>query len=251
MEKAVIASTIQTIYSGAFLSCGEWTDSFAIYFMHQSTDELSIKKESLFGTILPSATIYAYPDTAAAQYAEEEGHAFASLSDLAISLPAVSETGDTFTPTLTAGGYPITLPVTWTSSDHSVLSPGQDDAFAAVSCGGAAVQANVPALNLFESRYAVVRGGLETVLPEAVTAIAEESFAGTSVVEVVCGENVQSIGSRAFADCPDLRLVHLPDNLSSIAQNAFEGSESVSLICAAESVGLQFAQESGLPYVIQ
>ena len=42
-------------------------------------------------------------------------------------------------------------------------------------------------------------------LPAALVTIEEEAFAGIPATSVEITENVQSIGPRAFADCPNLR----------------------------------------------
>ena len=68
-------------------------------------------------------------------------------------------------------------------------------------------------------------------LPSGLTAIEEEAFCNSNIQAVILPDTVQSIGSRAFADCGNLLAVYLPDNLSaSIAGDAFEGCNHVLFI---------------------
>lgn len=57
-------------------------------------------------------------------------------------------------------------------------------------------------------------------LPAALTEIDEEAFAGIAAEYVQVTENVTSIGSRAFADCKNLKQIAIPAGVQSIADNA-------------------------------
>ena len=67
----------------------------------------------------------------------------------------------------------------------------------------------------------------DLVLPEHTVKIEEEAFMGTSCQYVYCGEELKSIGTRAFADCKDLVMIYIPQSVKDIADiavNAFEGN---------------------------
>lgn len=87
-------------------------------------------------------------------------------------------------------------------------------------------------------------------LPANLTVIEEEAFEGLNVGTVVLPEGTTTIGSRAFADCAELTIVHMPDSVESIADNAFAGCENLAFICASENVAAMYAAEHGIPYVI-
>ena len=65
-----------------------------------------------------------------------------------------------------------------------------------------------------ESRVAV---------PEGITRIAEEAFAGNEAIDrVILPESVREIGAEAFRDCLLLQTVRLPEGLERIGPGAFE-----------------------------
>ncbi len=62
-------------------------------------------------------------------------------------------------------------------------------------------------------------------LPDSLTAIEEEAFAGSDGEAVIIPEGCTSIGPRAFADCGKLVYVRIPEG-ATVAGSAFEGSEN-------------------------
>ncbi len=65
-------------------------------------------------------------------------------------------------------------------------------------------------------------------LPASLTAIEAEAFCGDDSIEaVLISSGCASIGSRAFADCVNLRYVRVPASVTSIADDAFEGCGQV------------------------
>ena len=61
------------------------------------------------------------------------------------------------------------------------------------------------------------------VVPEGVTRIAEEAFAGNEAIDrVILPETVESIGAAAFRDCLVLQAVNFPEGLGHIGEGAFE-----------------------------
>ncbi len=64
-------------------------------------------------------------------------------------------------------------------------------------------------------------------LPAQLTAIEEEAFAGAAFEAVIIPDGCTFIGSRAFADCPNLIYVRIPASVTSIAEDAFEGCDQV------------------------
>lgn len=64
-------------------------------------------------------------------------------------------------------------------------------------------------------------------LPETLTKIESEAFAGISTEVVVIPSTCTSIGSRAFANCTQLLAVYRPESLTDIAEDAFAGCSRV------------------------
>ena len=73
-------------------------------------------------------------------------------------------------------------------------------------------------------RVAVVDPAAVLTLPGDLAVIEEEAFAGVSAQMIVVPEGVTEIRARAFADCPNLIAVILPDGVS-VDDSAFEGSD--------------------------
>ena len=68
------------------------------------------------------------------------------------------------------------------------------------------------------------------ILPASLTVIEPEAFAGGAFVYVVVPEQVSAIGSRAFADCPNLRYVEIQGSATEIAPDAFENVSDLTIL---------------------
>lgn len=56
------------------------------------------------------------------------------------------------------------------------------------------------------------------------------------------------IGANAFANCPNLVYIEIPQFVTSIANDAFSGSDGVTIICKKGSVAHEFAENHGISY---
>ena len=74
--------------------------------------------------------------------------------------------------------------------------------------------------------YTDIATGEMIVLPLALIEIGEEAFAGISASIVYVQQDCAAIGSRAFANCPNLRAIYVPED-TQIAEDAFEDSNAV------------------------
>ena len=97
----------------------------------------------------------------------------------------------------------------------------------AVGVGTACVTATA-ASGVTAECLVTVRDVVTLILPAGLTEIGEEAFAGSACEAVIAPESCGYIGSRAFADCPNLRYVRLPAS-AEIAPDAFEGCCPVTL----------------------
>ena len=85
-------------------------------------------------------------------------------------------------------------------------------------------------------------------LPAALCGIEEEAFLGVQAEHIVLGGSVVTIGPRAFADCPRLYRIDVPDSVTAIDDSAFEGT-SVTIVCPPGSYAQQWAEEHGFPWI--
>ncbi len=60
-------------------------------------------------------------------------------------------------------------------------------------------------------------------LPQGLTAIGEEAFAGATCDGIIVPRTCTSIGSKAFANCKNLIYIQIPKSVTSIANDAFSG----------------------------
>lgn len=82
-------------------------------------------------------------------------------------------------------------------------------------------------------------------LPYWLTTIEEEAFRGTAVECVILPVGVREIGAYAFADCPSLREVRIPD-FPVIDPTAFDGHRSDLTIVTEDDVLIEWAAENGI-----
>lgn len=80
------------------------------------------------------------------------------------------------------------------------------------------------------------------VVPEGVTKIAEEAFAGNEAIDrVILPKSLQEIGAEAFRDCLLLQTIPFPEGLKKIGPGAFE--HCVKLIRAELPAGIREIRE--------
>lgn len=60
-------------------------------------------------------------------------------------------------------------------------------------------------------------------LPESVTKINDYAFSRSAIESIHLGENVTSIGKKAFSDCANLHAINIPSSLTEIGKDAFKG----------------------------
>jgi len=91
--------------------------------------------------------------------------------------------------------------------------------------------------------------GGELTLPRGLAEIEAEAFAGGAFGGVTIPNGTRSIGSRAFADCRNLKWIVLPASVQAIAEDAFAGCGAVRIAAPAGSAAESFAQSHGLTLV--
>ena len=66
-------------------------------------------------------------------------------------------------------------------------------------------------------------------LPAALKRLEAEAFTGIPAQQITIPEGTTIIGSKAFANCPNLLMAVIPDSVAFIADDAFEGCGHVLL----------------------
>ena len=87
------------------------------------------------------------------------------------------------------------------------------------------------------------------ILPEFLTLIEKSAFEGIAAGRVDVTENVVSIEERAFADCRNLKEIHIPATVLQIDDHALDGCENVTVYGTKGSEAERFAAAAGFWFV--
>ena len=88
----------------------------------------------------------------------------------------------------------------------------------------------------------------DLVIPAGVIQIDAEAFSGIKARTVKLSENVTVIGSKAFADCPELESIYIPNGCETIAADAFENVEGLTIYGVANSWANYYANRNGFAF---
>lgn len=81
----------------------------------------------------------------------------------------------------------------------------------------------------------LIIGCINTVIPNGVTTIGNNAFAGCGLTSIAIPGSVISIGGNAFFDCKDLTSVSISEGVTSIGERAFSGCSALTSITIPES----------------
>ena len=87
------------------------------------------------------------------------------------------------------------------------------------------------------------------VLPDALAEIGDEAFAGGAFRFVKLSERTTAIGRHAFADCPNLAYIYLPEGILSIDSEAFGDLSDLTVFGKAGSAAEEFAEDMHFHFV--
>lgn len=79
--------------------------------------------------------------------------------------------------------------------------------------------------------------------------IEEEAFAGDDLESVLIGENVASVGPKAFADNTNLKTLVVKGSSTEFDASALAGSDNVTIYAPAGSKAQSFAETAGVPFI--
>ena len=144
----------------------------------------------------------------------------ATLELAVTAAPSAAMAGRPLTAEVTGGAASVEAPEELDENGAAVLVlKGLADGEATVRLGAGGATAEVRVICVDPDVYESVR------LPNAISEIDAEAFAGSGAEIVVIPDGCTSIGSRAFADCAKLKYVVLPAGTEvAIADDAFQGS---------------------------
>ena len=117
------------------------------------------------------------------------------------------------------------------------LSPGTCELVAVSNDGG------------IESRLTLIVLNASVILPENLTEIEDEAFIGTAISYVRLPEGITRIGSRAFADCPNLHRIYIPESCTSIAADVFTPGIDLTIYGQDGSYAEFYAGRHGFDFV--
>ncbi len=79
--------------------------------------------------------------------------------------------------------------------------------------------------------------------------IEDEANKGNTAVEtVVIGNGINSVKSKAFADCKNLKTAVISPSVNSIADDAFENCGKLTIVCTENSTAHEYAQRNSVNY---
>lgn len=112
-------------------------------------------------------------------------------------------------------------------------------------------RSNISKYIKYDGRVSIITSGFEPdfVLPAGLTQIGEEAFSGGAFTCVVVPANVGEISSRAFADCPQLRMIEIKNPNAVIARTAFSGVSGLTIIAPPGSTAETFARARGFGFL--
>lgn len=140
--------------------------------------------------------------------------------------------------------------MTFSSSNPDVFTVDAEGIVTGVGVGFATLTVQTTSSTVYSASCTIIVNSTnKLVLPQNLTVIGAEAFAGSGAQEVVLPNNAVKISSHAFSACPQLRIVTIPISVTDIADNAFEGCNYVGIICAGGSAAEIFAANKGIPYV--
>lgn len=100
--------------------------------------------------------------------------------------------------------------------------------------------------------YAARLVSYSAVMPDALTEIGSQAYQGVSFVSVnLNSDALVRICSGAFSDCPNLKIVRIPESVSVIEEDAFLNCGRITVICTVGSAAYRYAVEHGMDWVCE
>ena len=107
--------------------------------------------------------------------------------------------------------------------------------------------------NRFDGNHlALTKDTADLVLPLELITIGIEAFEGVSAESIYLQDKTTEIQENAFANCSNLRAIHIPSAVTSIADSAFAYcSNDLVFYGASTSKAFQYATGKRIPFVVE
>ena len=102
---------------------------------------------------------------------------------------------------------------------------------------------------IYDADDTIIDSQPDFVLPDALRTIGDEAFAGGFFRYAVLSENTESVGVRAFADCPRLGYICIPNSGTVLNEQAFGDLDSLVIFGHSGSTADTFASDHGFIFV--
>ena len=89
---------------------------------------------------------------------------------------------------------------------------------------------NDPLINATIHYDSVILLNPDFILPASLKTIEEEAFSGGAFAYVKLPEGIESIQTRAFADCLNLKYIYIPESTTMIHITAFENVAGLTIL---------------------
>ena len=135
----------------------------------------------------------------------------------------------------------------WNTTDYEITSTG-------TSLGEQTITVHYGALTAQTTIEYVTRRRMQAsdfTLPAGIKVIGEEAFRGLDMQVVKCPEGLEEIGRDAFADCPRLREIYIPESVEMIAEDICGGcAEGLAVFGHPFTAAQDFANAFGYPFIM-
>lgn len=130
---------------------------------------------------------------------------------------------------------------TYPAQPATAFNPGMTQGVICMNCGEWIVERR----EIAQLDQSVLR------LPAAIREIGVEAFIGAAVESVYLPDGCTRIEARAFADCPSLSSIRIPDSVNFIADDAFRGYANLVIICSEGSVAAGYAEDNHMQWIAE
>ncbi|MBQ8973022.1 MAG: Ig-like domain-containing protein, partial [Clostridia bacterium] len=160
------------------------------------------------------------------------------------------------TETLVAQVYPANATVQsvlWASENENVATVSKSGEITAKGRGETKITVTtLDGSYKAECKVTVKADGMDSpdfILPKAMKRIEEEAFMGVGASVIQCPEGLTRIGVRAFANCPKLRQIYIPESCTYIDKSAFDGcSATLTIFGKGDSIAEMYARAYGINF---
>ena len=222
----------------------------------------TVTAESIGTLDLWAAACYAEEPTDEADWSTVSAHAAVTVMGVpVIDAPAMVRPGESFQLTVDPAGLTDWVLEVYTQYSSILLNEEMSSADVVTRTiettglnAGITLKIRVESIRTHSTRLVYIGEptepfqGTVLTLPESMIMVEEEAFANIAAQTIVLSDRCEFIGDHAFAGCPNLQYVVVPDTVLTFEDYCFRDSP-VTLICAEGSPADEYAKAEGLPVI--